>query len=92
MICDPEELKILRTHLDKIDEKLISILCQRFSYTKKIGLLKKKYKLPPKDPEREKAQISHLRKLAEEKNLNPDFIEKLIYLIHEEVIENHKQA
>ena len=49
-------------------------------------------KLPPSDPAREERQIERLRKLAEAANLDPDFGEKFIRFVIQEVIRHHEQA
>ena len=48
--------------------------------------------LPPSDPGREERQIARLRKLAEEANLDPEFSEKFLRFIIQEVIRHHEQA
>ena len=48
--------------------------------------------LPPADPAREKEQIARLRRLAEESDLDPEFSEKFIRFVIEEVIRHHEKA
>ena len=48
--------------------------------------------LPASDPGREERQIARLRKLAEDAQLDPDFGEKFLRFIIEEVIRHHEQA
>jgi chorismate mutase len=64
-------------------------LAERFKLTKEVGAYKAKRNMPPGDPEREKEQIGRLRKLASEANLDPDFAEKLLNFIVQEVIRHH---
>ncbi|MND06623.1 chorismate mutase [compost metagenome] len=45
--------------------------------------------LPPSDPEREKAQVERLRGLAVEAELDPEFSEKFIRFVIDEVIRHH---
>ena len=49
-------------------------------------------KLPPSDKGREQDQIERLRKLALQSDLDPDFAEKLLNFIIQEVIRHHEQA
>ena len=46
--------------------------------------------LPASDPEREKAQIAKLRALALEADLDPEFSEKFIRFVIDEVIRHHQ--
>jgi chorismate mutase len=81
-----------RASIDNIDAALIHMLAERFRITKAVGAYKAQSKLPPSDPAREEQQIARLRRLAEEANLDPDFGEKFIRFIIEEVIRHHEQA
>ncbi|WP_085904487.1 chorismate mutase [Kiloniella majae] len=80
-----------RDSIDNIDAALIYMLSERFKITEKVGLFKKEYDLPPADPSREQNQIERLRELAKSAKLDPDFSEKFINFVIEEVIRNHKK-
>lgn len=82
-------LKKYRDSIDNFDKALLHILAERFKVTGRVGVLKRDSNLPPADLEREQSQIHHLRGLAEELSLSPDFIEKVYWLIIEEVTQNH---
>jgi chorismate mutase len=81
-----------RASIDNIDAALIHMLAERFRITKAVGAYKAEKQLPASDPGREDRQIARLRKLAEEANLDPDFGEKFLRFIIEEVIRHHQQA
>lgn len=81
-----------RASIDNIDAALIHILAERFRITKAVGAYKAENKLPASDTGREERQIARLRKLAEEANLDPDFGEKFLRFIIDEVIRHHQQA
>jgi len=85
-------LKDLRASIDNIDAALIHMLAERFRITKAVGAYKAERNLPPSDPGREERQIARLRKLAEEANLDPEFSEKFLRFIIQEVIRHHEQA
>ncbi|MBL4597795.1 MAG: chorismate mutase [Rhizobiaceae bacterium] len=90
---DPlKELSSHRASIDNFDAALIHILAERFRKTKQVGELKAKFNLPPSDKEREKSQIKHLRQLAKDSDLDPDFAEKFLEFIIKEVIQHHKQV
>lgn len=81
-----------RASIDNIDAALIHILAERFRITKAVGEYKAKTALPASDPGREERQIGRLRKLATDAQLDPDFGEKFIRFIIDEVIRHHEQA
>jgi len=81
-----------RKSIDNIDAALIHILAERFRITQAVGEYKAKVTLPPADPAREQRQISRLRKLSEEADLDPEFSEKFLRFIIDEVIRHHEQA
>ena len=92
---DPAEdsaLASFRASIDNIDAALIHMLAERFRITKAVGAYKAEHDLPPSDPSREHSQIARLRKLAEDAHLDPDFGEKFIRFIIEEVIRHHERA
>jgi chorismate mutase len=87
-----EELAGIRESIDNIDAALIHMLAERFKFTQKVGKLKASNDLPPSDPDREARQVTRLRALAEEANLDPTFAEKWFHFVVEEVIHHHEQA
>ena len=81
-----------RKSIDNIDAALVHMLAERFRITQAVGEHKARSQLPPADPGREEKQIARLRKLAEEADLDPEFSEKFLRFIIEEVIRHHRQA
>ena len=81
-----------RASIDNIDAALIHILAERFRITQAVGTYKATNSLPASDPGREERQIVRLRKLAEDAQLDPEFSEKFLRFIIEEVIRHHEQA
>lgn len=81
-----------RASIDNIDAALIHILAERFRITKAVGAYKAEHALPASDPSREERQIARLRKLAEDAHLDPEFSEKFLRFIIDEVIRHHEQA
>lgn len=91
----PDEDPVLagfRKSIDNIDAALIHMLAERFRITKAVGEHKARTALPPADPGREQHQVARLRKLAEEADLDPEFSEKFLRFIIDEVIRHHEQA
>jgi chorismate mutase len=83
-------LAAYRKSIDNIDAALIHILAERFRITQAVGEHKAEAGLPPSDPAREQAQIARLRALAEEADLDPEFSEKFIRFVIDEVIRHHQ--
>jgi chorismate mutase len=70
---------------------LVFLLAERFKVTQAVGRYKAVSGLPPADPGREEAQIARLRGLARDANLDPEFSEKFLRFIIDEVIRHHEQ-
>ncbi|GIW62668.1 MAG: hypothetical protein KatS3mg090_0494 [Patescibacteria group bacterium] len=85
------ELMSLRSKLDKIDEKLLKVLNQRFNITRQIGKLKAEKNLPEQDKNRENEKLQQLATLAKEFKIDQEFIQKLYRLIFKQVVSEHKQ-
>ena len=51
------ELELMRKKIDEIDDKLLALFKERLEVSKKIGLLKKKYKMEIFAPQREQEII-----------------------------------
>ena len=81
-----------RKSIDNIDAALIHMLAERFRITQAVGEYKAKAALPPADPAREHTQIARLRALAQDAQLDPEFSEKFLRFIIDEVIRHHEQA
>ncbi len=88
---DPQ-LARFRRSIDNIDAALVHMLAERFRITQAVGAYKATSDLPPADPAREEKQIARLRALAEEAQLDPEFSEKFLRFIIDEVIRHHQQA
>jgi chorismate mutase len=84
------ELEEIRASIDNIDAVLIHALAERFKYTQRVGRLKAEHDLPPSDPAREERQITRLKALALEADLDPAFAEKFLNFIIAEVIRHHE--
>ena len=80
-----------RQSIDNIDAALIHMLAERFKVTQAVGRHKAAHGLPPADPGREERQIARLRRLAEEAQLDPEFSEKFLRFIIDEVIRHHER-
>jgi chorismate mutase len=86
-----EVLKGYRKSIDNIDAALVCLLAERFKVTQAVGRYKAEAGLPPADPGREERQIARLRALAEDAELDPEFSEKFLRFIIDEVIRHHRQ-
>ena len=84
-----ETLQRYRESIDNIDASVIYMLAERFKITKEVGRYKAAAGLPAADTGREKRQIERLRRLATEAKLDPEFSEKFLRFIINEVIRHH---
>jgi chorismate mutase len=84
-------LDAYRSSIDNIDAALIHMLAERFKVTQAVGRYKAQAGLPPADPSREDRQIARLRHLAEEARLDPEFSERFLRFIIDEVIRHHER-
>ena len=80
-----------RQSIDNIDAALVCMLAERFKTTQAVGRYKAEHGLPPADEGREERQIARLRALAEEAQLDPEFSEKFLRFIIDEVIRHHER-
>ena len=85
-------LAAYRESIDNIDAALIFMLAERFKITQKVGAYKAAAGLPPADPGREAEQVTRLRDLARAANLDPEFSEKFLRFVIDEVIRHHERA
>jgi chorismate mutase len=81
-----------RKSIDNIDAALIHMLAERFRITQAVGEYKAQAGLPASDPGREARQIERLRALAVDADLDPEFSEKFIRFVIDEVIRHHRRA
>jgi len=86
-----ETLRRYRESIDNIDAALVFLLAERFKVTQAVGAYKAETSLPPADPDRESKQIERLRRLAVDAHLDPDFTEKFLRFIIDEVIRHHER-
>ena len=85
-------LAAYRESIDNIDAALVFMLAERFKVTQKVGAYKAAAGLPPADVGREARQVARLRELARAANLDPEFSEKFLRFIIDEVIRHHERA
>ena len=85
-------LAAYRQSIDNIDAALIYMLAERFKITQKVGAYKVAAGLPPAAPGREARQVARLRDLARDADLDPEFSEKFLRFVIDEVIRHHERA
>ena len=88
-MSDPQ-LARFRSSIDNIDAALVHMLAERFKVTQDVGRYKAEMGLSPADPARDDAQIARLRQLAADAGLDPEFSEKFLRFIIDEVIRHHR--
>ncbi len=86
-----DELGAHRSSIDKVDAALVRLLAERFRITHEIGVYKANNDLPPVDLARQRQQSDELRRLAVSEGLDPDFCERFLHFVREEVVRNHRR-
>lgn len=89
--AEDDQLARYRESIDNIDAALVFMLAERFKITQAVGAYKATHGLPPADPGRETAQVERLRRLAADARLDPEFSEKFLRFIIDEVIRHHER-
>ena len=84
-------LKNERSTIDRLDVIIVNALMERFSVTKRIGLIKAENSIETYDSEREEIQVKTLEKLIKGSDLDKKFIVNLMKLITTESKKNHEQ-
>ena len=84
-------LKNERSTIDRLDAIIINALIERFSVTKRIGLIKAEHNIEPHDGKREKTQVKTLEKLIGDSDLDKTFIINLMKLIKTESKKKQEQ-
>jgi chorismate mutase len=79
-----------RKSIDNLDSALIAILAERFRLTEKIGKTKAAIGFEAMDPERERTQLEHFRKLAASYGLNVDVVLDVMTTIFKHVKDRHQ--
>lgn len=85
-----QSLDDLRHHVDAVDAQLISLLAQRFDYTRQIGLYKRQHQIDPHDPVREYEKLEALQNMAMEDDLDPDLVKHIFVRIMQTVVRQHR--
>lgn len=86
------DLNLIRKNLNKIDQKLVELIAQRQSYMPAVGKYKQKNNLPITQIKREQEIFEALKKLAKQKKVNPELIQKIFKLIITDAKQIQKQS
>lgn len=86
-----DQLDAYRRSIDDVDAALVRLLAERFRITQEIGVYKVANGMPPVDLVRQHQQIDGLRELAASEGLDPEFCEKFVRFVMDEVIRNHRR-
>ena len=86
-----QELADFRRSIDEVDAQLVRLLAERFRITHEIGVLKARHDMAPVDLVRQHQQIDGLRELAAAEGLDPDFCEKFVHFVMDEVVRSHRR-
>jgi len=72
------DLKGLRKKIDEIDDELVDVISRRISLMPEVAEVKRRENVGIDQQDREREVIDNIRKKAEEKGLDPNFMEKIM--------------
>lgn len=81
-----ESLAALRQQIDQIDNDIIELLAKRMRVSREIGQYKKEHSMPVVQAGRYDDIQQSRRKLAEQMDMSPEFMQTLLAAIHEESV------
>ena len=84
------KLKKYRKEIDKIDNKIIKLISERFETVQKIWKFKKENNIEALQEDRWKEVIQNRKSIAENYWISTEFIEKIWNEIHKETLELQK--
>ena len=87
---DIPQLEELRKEIDRIDNAWMELLSERFKVTELVGKRKALDNINPVDEGREERQFKKMETLAVDKRVDPELAKKILRLIIDRVVENHK--
>jgi len=77
-------ITLLRSKIDKIDEKILKLIAERFETVSRIGRIKHENGLKIKNKSRETAIFAKIKKLSKKFGLSHDFVSRLYEMIIDE--------
>lgn len=80
------KLDSLRTQIDDNDEKMLELIAERFKIINEIGNYKKENNTTILQPDRWFDILKSRQEIANELNLNPDFVDRLLKIVHKESV------
>jgi chorismate mutase len=83
-----EQLSIFRSRIDDLDNSLLEILSQRMRLAQEIGLYKRENNISVLQENRYEEVLQSFINRAKIKNLDTDFVKKIVETIHGESIKN----
>lgn len=87
-----QQLNLLRQKIDRVDQKWLELLTERFTLTRQIGQIKAAENLPSVAPDRKAAIISKFQTQAQQLSISPELATDLITRIMQEVVKEHHEA
>ena len=77
-------LEQLRTEINQCDREILESLSKRMKLIPLVAEYKKANNIERYQPDRERQVVETRRKIAEETGINPDLVEKIMWLIIED--------
>ena len=87
-----DELSDLRRRIDEADERLVTVLAERFSVTRQVGEIKARLGMPAIDAQREAEVDAKVRRLAKEHGLSDDLVSDVLRAVIDRVVAEHRET
>ncbi len=78
MRSDDMELEDLRKQIDELDCELLEVISRRLALMPKVADVKRECNAPVNQEDRERELIESMRKMAQEREMSPDFVERIM--------------
>ncbi len=78
MRSDDMELEDLRKQIDELDCELLEVISRRLALMPMVADVKREQNASVNQEERERELMANMRKMAQEREMSPDFVERIM--------------
>ncbi len=78
MRSDDMELEDLRKQIDELDCELLEVISRRLALMPKVADVKREQNASVNQEDRERELMANMRKMAQEREMSPDFVERIM--------------
>lgn len=78
MRSDDMELEDLRKQIDELDCELLEVISRRLALMPRVADVKREQNASVNQEDRERELMANMRKMAQEREMSPDFVERIM--------------